>query len=71
MIKRDVNNYWEATQGGDGVITLIQTSLYSNREPENQNEFMLNIRSGFMEGDFRITQDELRKLRTFLNNNLK
>ena len=56
---------------GDGMITLYRDLLYANRTPKNKNEYYFNVRSGFMEGDYHISQDELCKLKTFLNKTIE
>jgi hypothetical protein len=63
--------WWETYLGGDGIFTLEKELLYSGREPENLNTYSFHVKAGFMEGSFRVSREDLLRLRSFLNKNLQ
>ena len=50
--------FWEATTFGNGIIMLI----YDAR----RDAFVFRIKAGFMEGEYPVSENEIRKLKTFM-----
>lgn len=55
--------FWEATTFGNGIISLVYRDA---KDPVDTGIVKIGVKTGFLEGEMRLSEDEVRKLKWFV-----